>query len=90
MTTGTRDEAERVGGSAEPPPDVQALETASAAAPWLLGTLHAVASTVSLRAAAEINVHHSTLQERLAHAEHLLGRPLRTPQGRIGLAWHWR
>lgn len=74
---------------AEPPPDVQALEAASAAAPWLLGTLHAVASTVSLRAAAaEINVHHSTLQERLAHAEHLLGWPLRTPQGRfrLGLA----
>ncbi|MFE6938337.1 helix-turn-helix domain-containing protein [Streptomyces chartreusis] len=73
----------------EPPPDVQALEAASAAAPWLLGTLHAVASTVSLRAAAaEINVHHSTLQERLAHAEHLLGWPLRTPQGRfrLGLA----
>lgn len=89
MTAGTRDEAERVGGSAESPPDVQALEAASAAAPWLLGTLHAVASTVSLRAvAAEINVHHSTLQERLAHAEHLLGRPLRTPQGRfrLGLA----
>ncbi|MDF3150087.1 helix-turn-helix domain-containing protein, partial [Streptomyces sp. T21Q-yed] len=54
-----------------------------------LATLHAVASTVSLRAAAaEINVHHSTLQERLAHAEHLLGWPLRTPQGRfrLGLA----
>ncbi|MGW6731035.1 helix-turn-helix domain-containing protein [Streptomyces sp. NPDC055013] len=74
---------------AEPPPDVQALEAAAAAAPWLLATLHAVASTVSLRAAAaEINVHHSTLQERLAHAEHLLGWPLRTPQGRfrLGLA----
>lgn len=74
---------------AEQPPDVQALETAAAAAPWLLGTLHAVSSTVSLRAAAaEINLHHSTLQERLAQAEHLLGWPLRTPQGRfrLGLA----
>ncbi len=81
--------ADLVVAGAEPPPDVQALEAASAAAPWLLGTLHAVASTVSLRAAAaEINVHHSTLQERLAHAEHLLGWPLRTPQGRfrLGLA----
>ncbi|MBT2422508.1 helix-turn-helix domain-containing protein [Streptomyces sp. ISL-22] len=74
---------------AEPPPDVQALESAAATAPWLLATLHAIASTASLRAAAvEINVHHSTLQERLAHAEHLLGWPLRTPQGRfrLGLA----
>ncbi|MFG2555777.1 helix-turn-helix domain-containing protein [Streptomyces sp. NPDC048581] len=81
--------ADLVAPGAEPPPDVQALEAAAAAAPWLLATLHAVASTVSLRAAAtEINVHHSTLQERLAHAEHLLGWPLRTPQGRfrLGLA----
>ncbi|MCL8010124.1 helix-turn-helix domain-containing protein [Streptomyces sp. AS02] len=81
--------ADLVVPGAEPPPDVQALEAAAAAAPWLLATLHAVASTVSLRAAAaEINVHHSTLQERLAHAEHLLGWPLRTPQGRfrLGLA----
>ncbi|GAA4082050.1 helix-turn-helix domain-containing protein [Streptomyces shaanxiensis] len=81
--------ADLVVPGAEPPPDVQALEAATAATPWLLATLHAVASTVSLRAAAaEINVHHSTLQERLAHAEHLLGWPLRTPQGRfrLGLA----
>lgn len=81
--------ADLVVPGAEPPPDVQALEAAAAAAPWLLATLHAVASTVSLRAAAaEINVHHSTLQERLAHAEHLLGWQLRTPQGRfrLGLA----
>ncbi|WP_031482199.1 helix-turn-helix domain-containing protein [Streptomyces bicolor] len=78
--------ADLVAPGAEPPPDVQALESAAAAAPWLLATLHAVASTVSLRAAAaEINVHHSTLQERLAHAEHLLGWPLRTPQGRFRL-----
>ncbi|MGI5380030.1 helix-turn-helix domain-containing protein [Streptomyces sp. CA-251387] len=78
--------ADLVVPGAEPPPDVQALEAAAAAAPWLPATLHAVASTVSLRAAAaEINVHHSTLQERLAHAEHLLGWPLRTPQGRFRL-----
>ncbi|MEY9996462.1 hypothetical protein ABIE67_008494 [Streptomyces sp. V4I8] len=81
--------ADLVVPGAEPPPDVRALEAAAAAAPWLLTTLHAVAATVSLRAAAaEINVHHSTLQQRLAHAEHLLGWPLRTPQGRfrLGLA----
>ncbi|KMS77373.1 CdaR family transcriptional regulator [Streptomyces viridochromogenes] len=81
--------ADLVVPGAEPPPDVHAVEAAAAAAPWLLATLHAVATTVSLRAAAaEINVHHSTLQERLAQAEHLLGWPLRTPQGRfrLGLA----
>ncbi|WP_328877623.1 helix-turn-helix domain-containing protein [Streptomyces sp. NBC_00299] len=81
--------ADVVPSGSEPPPDVQALEAAAATTPWLLATLHAVASTVSLRAAAsEINVHHSTLQERLAHAEHQLGWSLRTPQGRfrLGLA----
>ncbi|GGR84437.1 hypothetical protein GCM10010269_24530 [Streptomyces humidus] len=71
---------------AEPPPDVRAVEAAAAEAPWLLATLHAVAVTASLRAAAaEANVHHSTLQDRLAHAEHLLGWPVRTPQGRLRL-----
>ncbi|MEU9916799.1 helix-turn-helix domain-containing protein [Streptomyces sp. NPDC051001] len=78
--------ADLVVPGAEPPPDVIALESAAAAAPWLLVTLHAVASTASLRAAAtEINVHHSTLQDRLVHAEHLLGWPVRTPQGRFRL-----
>ncbi|MFJ8053721.1 helix-turn-helix domain-containing protein [Streptomyces luteogriseus] len=70
----------------EPPPDVRALEAAAATTPWLSATLQAVVSTASLRAAAaEINVHHSTLQDRLAHAEHLLGWPIRTPQGRLRL-----
>ncbi|MES5817646.1 helix-turn-helix domain-containing protein [Streptomyces sp. RG80] len=78
--------ADLVVPGAEPPPDVVALESAAAATPWLLVTLHAVASTASLRAAAtEINVHHSTLQDRLVHAEHLLGWPVRTPQGRFRL-----
>ncbi|MFI7015164.1 helix-turn-helix domain-containing protein [Streptomyces sp. NPDC050164] len=78
--------ADLVVPGAEPPPDVRALETAAATTPWLAATLHAVASTASLRAAAsEINVHHSTLQDRLAHAEHLLGWPVRTPQGRLRL-----
>ncbi|MFD6171068.1 helix-turn-helix domain-containing protein [Streptomyces coeruleorubidus] len=78
--------ADLVVPGAEPPPDVRALETAAAATPWLPETLHAVAYTASLRAAAgEINVHHSTLQDRLAHAEHLLGWPVRTPQGRLRL-----
>ncbi|MFF6880941.1 helix-turn-helix domain-containing protein [Streptomyces sp. NPDC012474] len=75
-----------VAPGSEPPPDVRALEAAAANASWLPATLHAVASTGSLRAAAAgINVHHSTLQDRLTHAEHLLGWPLRTPQGRLRL-----
>ncbi|MFD3841241.1 helix-turn-helix domain-containing protein [Streptomyces sp. NPDC058642] len=78
--------ADLVVPGAGPPLDVIALESAAAATPWLLVTLHAVASTASLRAAAaEINVHHSTLQDRLVHAEHLLGWPVRTPQGRFRL-----
>ncbi|MFF5493788.1 helix-turn-helix domain-containing protein [Streptomyces aquilus] len=78
--------ADLVAPGAEPPADVRALEAAAATAPWLLATLDAVASTTSLRAAAaEINVHHSTLQDRLAHAEQLLGWPVRTPQGRFRL-----
>ncbi|MDH6454852.1 MULTISPECIES: helix-turn-helix domain-containing protein [unclassified Streptomyces] len=78
--------ADLVAPGAEPPPDVQALESAGASTPWLLATLHAVVATASLRAAAaEVNVHHSTLQDRLSHAEHLLGWPLRTPQGRLRL-----
>ncbi len=78
--------AELVAPGAEAPPDVRALEAAGASTPWLLATLDAVVSTASLRAAAAgINVHHSTLQDRLSHAEHLLGWPLRTPQGRLRL-----
>ncbi|WP_333737069.1 helix-turn-helix domain-containing protein [Streptomyces sp. IBSBF 2806] len=78
--------ADLVVPGAEAPADVQAVEAAAADAPWLLATLHAVAATASLRAAAaEANVHHSTLQDRLAHAEHLLGWPVRTPQGRLRL-----
>ncbi|MGK5695784.1 helix-turn-helix domain-containing protein [Streptomyces sp. URMC 128] len=78
--------ADLVVPGAEPPSDVRALDAAAASTPWLAATLHAVAATASLRAAAsEINVHHSTLQDRLAHAEHLLGWPVRTPQGRLRL-----
>ncbi|MFJ9582525.1 helix-turn-helix domain-containing protein [Streptomyces acidicola] len=78
--------ADLVVPGAEPPPDVHALERAVADSPWMLVTLHAVAATASLRAAAvEVNVHHSTLQDRLTHAESLLGWPVRTPQGRLRL-----
>lgn len=71
-----------VAPGSEPTPDMRALRKAIADAPWMLATLHAVATTVSLRAAAaEMNVHHSTLQHRIAHAESLLGWSLRTPHG---------
>lgn len=69
-----------------PPPDARAVDAAVADAPWMLVTLHAVATTSSLRAAAaEANVHHSTLHDRLARAEALLGWPLRTAEGRLRL-----
>jgi hypothetical protein len=67
-------------------PDVKALEHAAAAAPWMLTTLHAMAASISLRAAATaLRVHHSTLQDRITHAEHLLGWNVREPQGRLRL-----
>jgi PucR C-terminal helix-turn-helix domain len=70
----------------EPIPDVRALEHAASGTPWLLRTLDAVAGGVSLRAAAAaLRVHHSTLQDRIGHAEHLLGWNVREPQGRLRL-----
>jgi hypothetical protein len=61
-------------------PDVRALDHATA--PWLLATLHAVTTTTSLRAAAaRLRLHHSTLQDRVAQAEHLLGWNLHEPHG---------
>ncbi|SEP52720.1 helix-turn-helix domain-containing protein [Amycolatopsis saalfeldensis] len=78
--------ADAVGPSTPPVADVEAVEKARAAAPWVLETLVAVAGAASLRAAAAaLTLHHSTLQERLTHAEHLLGWPVRTPQGRLRL-----
>jgi hypothetical protein len=67
-------------------PDLRALAHAIAAAPWALATLHAVASTASLRAAAiALRLHHSTLQDRIVHLEHLLGWPVREPHGKLRL-----
>lgn len=78
--------AESVGPGTEPVPDVRALERAVAAAPWVAATLHAVAFSTSLRAAAaELTVHHSTLQDRLAQAEHWLNWPVHDPHGRLRL-----
>jgi len=70
----------------EPVPDVRALDHAAAAAPWMLSTLYAVSAASSLRgAAAVLRVHHSTLQDRITHAEHLLGWTVREPAGRLRL-----
>ncbi|MFG3144151.1 helix-turn-helix domain-containing protein [Streptomyces sp. NPDC048243] len=67
-------------------PDVAALERAVGAAPWVANTLHAIAFSTSLRSAAgDLNVHHSTLQDRLAQAEHWLGWPVSDPHGRLRL-----
>jgi hypothetical protein len=78
--------ASAVGPGTEAVPDVAALERAGAAAPWMLSTLHAIAVAPSLRAAAALLVlHHSTLSDRLAHAEQLLGWEVHPPAGRLRL-----
>jgi len=67
-------------------PDLHALDHALAAAPWALTTLHAFAEAASLRAAAAaLRLHHSTMQDRITAAEHLLGWSLRDQRGRLRL-----
>lgn len=67
-------------------PDVVGLEQWAGEHPWLLATVAAVAEQSSLRAAASVlHVHHSTLQERLAHAERMLGWSIGDPGGRFRL-----
>jgi len=52
----------------------------------VLPTLDAVVLAPSVRTAArQLQVHHSTLQDRIAHAEQLLGWNVREPQGRLRL-----
>ncbi|QFU89016.1 helix-turn-helix domain-containing protein [Amycolatopsis sp. YIM 10] len=78
--------ATAVGHDTAPVPDVVAFERALNCAPWVLPTLVAVAGSPSLRTAATtLVVHNSTLQERLAHGETLLGWPVRDPRGRLRL-----
>lgn len=78
--------ADAVGPDTPPVPDELAVERAVAEAPWAAATLHAVSSSPSLRAAAaELTVHHSTLQERLVQTEHVLGWDVHSPQGRLRL-----
>ncbi|WP_430786669.1 helix-turn-helix domain-containing protein [Actinoplanes sp. G11-F43] len=63
-------------------PDVLALDQAAATAPWLPATLYAITTTSSLRAAAtRLRLHHSSLQDRVTQAEHLLGWSLHDPHG---------
>lgn len=78
--------AAAIGPETEPIADVTAVERARLDAPWALATLVAVAGSPSLRTAATaLLVHHSTLQERLGHVEHVLGWPIRDPRGRLRL-----
>jgi hypothetical protein len=78
--------AEVIGPDTDPVPDVVAIERARTDAPWVLATLVALATSPSLRTAATtLRVHHSTLQERLGHVEHVLGWSIRDPQGRLRL-----
>jgi hypothetical protein len=66
--------------------DVEALERASAMAPWVLETFWAVVSTRSLReAAARLTIHHSTLQTRLTRSQRPLGWDPTNAPGRLRL-----
>jgi hypothetical protein len=68
------------------PEDVQRVERAAETTPWLLETLYHVVMHSSLRAAsAAAHLHHSTLQDRVAQAELLLGWPICEPYGRFRL-----
>ncbi|OPG05809.1 helix-turn-helix domain-containing protein, partial [Microbispora sp. GKU 823] len=71
---------------ARPTRTSRALDAPGRGARGSLATLYAVAYAPSLRAAAaRLTVHHSTLQDRLAHAEQLLGWTVRDPRGRLRL-----
>jgi hypothetical protein len=78
--------ADVIGPDTEPVADARAVEHARTDAPWVLATLVAVAASPSLRTAATgLRVHHSTLQERLGHVEHVLGWSIRDPHGKFRL-----
>jgi DNA-binding PucR family transcriptional regulator len=63
--------------------DVRALDAVAAAHPWALGTLDAVIRHLTVRkAATELHVHHSTLQERIVHLRRELGFDVDSPTGR--------
>ncbi|GAB1822746.1 helix-turn-helix domain-containing protein [Herbidospora sp. RD11066] len=75
--------AAAIGPGTTPSPDVVTLGGLPS---WALETLHAVGAATSLRTAATgMNLHHSTLVDRLGRAEHLLGWEVRSPDGRFRL-----
>lgn len=66
-----------------PPADVVALEDAAAATAWMLETLHAISTTNSVRDAASVlHLHHSTVQERAARADRVLGWKVLSQRGK--------
>lgn len=68
------------------PVDVERLAVA-ATEPWVLETAEALATTDSVRAAAQaLGLHHSTVQARQVHLEELLGFPVGTARGRVRVA----
>lgn len=65
------------------PADIAVLEAAKRELPWAAETIHALTNSSSLREAAGLlYIHHSTLHDRIARLEQVLGWPLSTPQGR--------
>ena len=74
--------AETITPDTPPIPDVIALDRAAGTASWVLATLQALVTASTRRAAAaELGIHHSTLQERLSTAQHVLGWDLHDPAG---------
>ncbi|GAA0921815.1 helix-turn-helix domain-containing protein [Pseudonocardia zijingensis] len=78
--------AAAVDAGAPPTADLRSLRRAAEEIPHLVLTLTRYAASASIRAAAAaLFVHHSTLQDRLDHAERLLGWDVRQPAGRLRL-----
>lgn len=70
----------------EPPDDVVAVERSLTEVVWAAPTLRALATTTSLRAAAEsVPLHHSTLQRQVRLLEERLGWSLTDADGRFRL-----
>jgi hypothetical protein len=63
-------------------PDVQRIEALRVHRPWVVAVIDAVLSHSSIRAAARrLNVHHSTLHQRILWLESQLGYALLSPGG---------
>ncbi|HYZ55146.1 MAG TPA: helix-turn-helix domain-containing protein [Streptosporangiaceae bacterium] len=64
-------------------PDVRVLQETAHSKPWLIPTAAALTGHDTKRqAAAQLHIHHSTLDERLHSLHAILGYPPSTPQGR--------